>query len=136
MTTIASGDAVQKLQVGQRAFDSTQQAAEVANGVGWSHDHLMFLTSSLLGFLSVVVLASTFLMWRQRSSADHMLRIFGIILIAGLSTFLLICGYSSAQLTPIVGLFGAIAGYLLGKDSGGQKTNPTENARHADDKTG
>lgn len=134
MTTIASGDAVQKLQAGQRAFDSTQQVAEVANGVGWSHDHLMFLTGSLLGFLSIVVLASTFLMWRQRSTADHMLRIFGIILIAGLSTFLLICGYSSAQLTPIVGLFGAIAGYLLGKDSGEKRAIPPEYPNKGADK--
>lgn len=125
MTTITSGDAVQKLQAGQREFDATQQVAGVVNGVGWSQDQLMFLTVALLVFLSVVVLASTLLMWRQRSSADHMLRVFGIILIAGLSTFLLICGYSSAQLTPIVGLFGAIAGYLLGKDSGEKRDSPS-----------
>ena len=32
------------------------------------------------------------------------------------SALLLVVGYSNEQLTPIVGLFGAIAGYLLGKD--------------------
>lgn len=34
-----------------------------------------------------------------------------------MSSLLLVVGYSNDQLTPIVGLFGAIAGYLLGKDS-------------------
>lgn len=33
----------------------------------------------------------------------------------GLSPLLLVVGYNNEQSTPIVGLFGAIAGYLLGK---------------------
>jgi hypothetical protein len=30
----------------------------------------------------------------------------------------MVVGYSNEQLTPIIGLFGAVAGYLLGKDPG------------------
>jgi hypothetical protein len=41
------------------------------------------------------------------------IRALGIISILGL---LLIVGYSNERLTPIIGLFGAIAGYLVGRD--------------------
>ena len=34
-----------------------------------------------------------------------------------MSSILLVTGYNKDQLTPIVGLFGAISGYLLGKES-------------------
>jgi len=40
-----------------------------------------------------------------------------VVIIVGLSALLLVAGFSNDQLTPIVGLFGAIAGYLLGKES-------------------
>ena len=57
------------------------------------------------------------LLWKKGASGAHILRVFGIITILGFSALLLFVGYSNTQLTPIVGLFGAIAGYLLGKDS-------------------
>jgi len=44
-----------------------------------------------------------------------MLRAFGILSIICVSAVLLVVGYNNEQLTPSVGLFGAIAGYLLGK---------------------
>jgi hypothetical protein len=42
---------------------------------------------------------------------------FGLTMILCLSAFLMVTGYGQAKLTPIIGLFGAIAGYLLGKDT-------------------
>ncbi|MCI0557733.1 MAG: hypothetical protein MN733_04505, partial [Nitrososphaera sp.] len=61
------------------------------------------------------------LLWRQGSPPQQVLKIFGILSIIGVSALLLIVGYGNEQLTPIVGLFGAIAGYLLGKDSNSPK---------------
>ncbi|MCI0557732.1 MAG: hypothetical protein MN733_04500, partial [Nitrososphaera sp.] len=61
------------------------------------------------------------LLWRQGSPPQQVLKIFGILSIIGVSALLLIVGYGNEQLTPIVGLFGAIAGYLLGKDSNSAK---------------
>jgi hypothetical protein len=57
------------------------------------------------------------LLWRSRAQPHQVLRVFGILTIVALSALLLVVGYSNEQLTPIIGLFGAIAGYLLGKDS-------------------
>ena len=63
------------------------------------------------------------LLWRSGAPPHQVLRVFGVITILGFSALLLVVGYNNEQLTPIVGLFGAIAGYLLGKDS---KTNKDE----------
>ena len=50
-------------------------------------------------------------------SSLGILKLFGILSIIGMSSILLVTGYNKDQLTPIVGLFGAISGYLLGKES-------------------
>ena len=72
---------------------------------------------SLLIFTCIAMGLVTVLLWKSgKFSASSLLRIFGIITIIGVSSLLLIAGYSKEQLTPIVGLFGAIAGYLLGKE--------------------
>jgi hypothetical protein len=56
-------------------------------------------------------------MWRSKAQPHHILRAFGILSIVALSALLMVVGYSNEQLTPIVGLFGAVAGYLLGKEA-------------------
>ena len=50
-------------------------------------------------------------------SSLGILKLFGILSIIGMSSILLVTGYDKDQLTPVVGLFGAISGYLLGKES-------------------
>lgn len=82
------------------------------------HALMPTLASSILLFTLFALLLAAALLWKKQCSALEILRIFGVILIIGLSSFLLVAGYSDEQLTPIVGLFGAIVGYLLGKDSG------------------
>ena len=42
-------------------------------------------------------------------------KLFIIVVVVGASLFLLTAGYSQAQMTPIIGLLGAIIGYALGK---------------------
>ena len=83
----------------------------------WTPEMVKFLTLSTFAFMSLTLILCTALLWRKGASGANILRVFGIISIIGLSALLLFVGYSNEQLTPIVGLFGAIAGYLLGKDS-------------------
>ncbi|MGY8896453.1 MAG: hypothetical protein ACKVI8_00340 [Paraglaciecola sp.] len=83
----------------------------------WSPELIMQLTYSILGFASLALLLCTILLWGKSVTSIGILRIFGILCIVGLSAILLITGFGKDQLTPIIGLFGAIAGYLLGKDS-------------------
>jgi hypothetical protein len=121
-------DALSALDAAQAAFDKAQGLAGASQP--WSGDLVQFLSISILTFSCVTLLLITALLWRKDTPAMQILRIFGIIAIIGVSSVLLITGYSNDQLTPIVGLFGAIAGYLLGKDP----TGPADADRQHDGK--
>lgn len=82
----------------------------------WNPHLIKDLSYSVLGFTIIILALSTLLLWKKGADAQDILKVFGIIAIIGLSSVLLITGYGKEQLTPIVGLFGAIAGYLLGKE--------------------
>lgn len=99
------------------ATNGVSKVGEVG-GIVWSPQLVQTLTLAVLSFGVVVLALMTFLLYRNRESGMQILRCFGVVLIVCLSAVLLVVGYSNEQLTPIVGLFGAIAGYLLGKDSG------------------
>jgi hypothetical protein len=100
------------------AINVEQQASNASDGIVlWSPDLVRFLSVSVLLFTFLALLLSAVLLWRQKSPGTSVLRIFGIITIIGMSAVLLVVGYSNSQLTPIIGLFGAIAGYLLGRDT-------------------
>jgi hypothetical protein len=108
--------AINALEMAQQAFDKT--AVSSANWVQpWSQELVTFLSAGVLAFSGITVILATLLLWRSSAQPQQILRVFGIITIVGFSALLLVVGYSNEQLTPIVGLFGAIAGYLLGKDS-------------------
>ncbi len=93
----------------------------------WTPEMLRFLTAWTFGFMAFSVLVCAVLLWRTSATGLTILRVIGIVTIIGLSALLLFVGYSNEQLTPIVGLFGAIAGYLLGKDSPPAAPTPPTN---------
>lgn len=110
------------LDKAQKAFDNAQ-ASPTAWFQPWSQELVQFLSIGVLGFTCIALIMATVLLWRSGASPHQVLRVFGVISILGFSALLLVVGYNNEQLTPIVGLFGAIAGYLLGKDS---RTNREE----------
>jgi hypothetical protein len=64
----------------------------------------------------VALLMQFFLLWRVRNlKAEDTLRSFGVVLIIMGTLFVIAAGYSSVQIAPALGLFGTIAGYLLGR---------------------
>ena len=83
----------------------------------WTPDLIRYLVVAVLVFTMISLVLSTLLLWRRNAHGDTVLKVFGIISIVGISAVLLVAGYNNDQLTPIVGLFGAIAGYLLGKEA-------------------
>jgi hypothetical protein len=82
--------------------------------VVWTTQMVQTLTFAILGLTLCALVMSAILLWSKDRTGNDILRVFGIILIISLSAVLLVIGYSNEQLTPVVGLFGAIAGYLLG----------------------
>tara|TARA_R110001599_G_scaffold333327_1_gene549247 strand:- start:551 stop:916 length:366 start_codon:yes stop_codon:yes gene_type:complete len=104
------------LNMAQKALDEAQ-ASSSAWVQPWSPELVQFLAISVLGFSCVALVMATVLLWRSGAPPHQVLQVFGVITILAFSALLLVVGYNNEQLTPIVGLFGAIAGYLLGKDS-------------------
>ena len=112
-----ASDNLTELQNAQAALNQSVKVAEkVSAAQPWSESLVKYLSASVLIFIVLMLLLCTILLWRKNAEASEILKIFGILTIVGLSALLLITGYSNDQLTPIVGLFGAIAGYLLGKE--------------------
>jgi hypothetical protein len=63
----------------------------------------------------VVMVALSIILWKKESSADDAIRAYALVLII-IGTIVLICaGYSNDQIAPAMGLFGTVAGYLLGR---------------------
>ena len=108
--------ALAALDTAQKALDQTGLAASTWIQP-WSPELVQFLAIAVLGFSCIALIMATVLLWRSRAQASQVLRVFGVITILGFSALLLVVGYNNEQLTPIVGLFGAIAGYPLGKDA-------------------
>ncbi len=67
---------------------------------------------------TLVILALTFLLWKKGTGTEDAIRAYAIVLII-IGTIVLICaGYSNDQIAPAIGLFGTVAGYLLGRKGG------------------
>lgn len=107
----------EKIDASIAPLDAPPTLGHVASSTSWNHDLVTFLSTSILIFTFGALLIGAILLWRHRSQSSQILHVLGVITILGVSAFLLVVGYSNEQLTPIIGLFGAIAGYLLGKDS-------------------
>jgi CHASE2 domain-containing sensor protein len=83
----------------------------------WSPELVIYLSTAILLVTALALILGSILMWKRANSSQDILRLYGVVIIVGLSALLLVTGFSNEQLTPIVGLFGAMAGYLLGKES-------------------
>jgi hypothetical protein len=101
--------------------DKAQSAVNVGvpnhGGQPWTPELVTYLATAILLITALALVLGSVLMWKRSNSSQDILRLYGVVIIVGLSSLLLVTGFSNEQLTPIVGLFGAIAGYLLGKDS-------------------
>ena len=76
------------------------------------------LTLAIIGLGVLVILALSFVLRAKAASADDAIRAYSITLII-VGTMVLICaGYSNDQIAPAMGLFGTVAGYLLGRKAG------------------
>jgi uncharacterized membrane protein len=82
----------------------------------WSVTNAMTTSVAVLLFGLLVLFLATCLI-RLGKSYQAVLRVFGTILIITVSVFLVVAGYNSNQIAPVMGLLGTIAGYLLGKDT-------------------
>lgn len=88
----------------------------VEAGGGYLSSPEIMLTLMVIG-LTLVALTMQYLLLKKttRLKAEDTLRVFGVTLILMGTLFAITAGYSSSQIAPAVGLFGTVAGYLLGR---------------------
>lgn len=88
----------------------------------WSKELVIILSSSILifGFSTLLVMAY---MIRKGGNADQILRLCALPLIIVAAIFLVVTGYNNEQISPVMGLLGAIAGYLLGSKGNANATS-------------
>lgn len=86
------------------------------DGDWWSVTNAMTMSSAILIFGLVVLVLATYLI-KKGIAPEAVLRIFGTILIIVIASFLVVAGYSDQQISPVIGLLGTLAGYLLGKET-------------------
>ncbi len=100
---------------------SAQQAPEHASRA-WTNVEV-YLSIAILAFGLAVLLLQTVLITRAQPTwhPKSILRMMGLTLIIAAGLFLITAGYSADQVSPMMGLLGTIAGYLLGAGEAGGK---------------
>ena len=84
-----------------------------------------WLSIEVLAFGVIVVGLQFKLLLRNRVKAEEMLRVFGVTLILVGTLFAITAGFSAQDIGPALGLFGTVAGYLLGR-----RTAPQQKEAH------
>ncbi|WP_299413068.1 hypothetical protein [Acaryochloris sp. IP29b_bin.148] len=95
-----------------------EQPPEIGGIVPLLSDREYFLSIAVLIF-GILVIASEVYLLRNSSDEPRMILLVivtTIIVLAGL--FIITAGLSTEQVAPAFGLYGAIVGYLLGKEGG------------------
>ena len=72
---------------------------------------------SVLVFGLLLVLIEAFLALKGKLSGNAAFKLIGLTIVICAGVFVIPAGFSSNQMTPLMGLLGAVAGYLLGKDA-------------------
>lgn len=87
-------------------------------------DFEILLSGAILLFGVLVVGAEYQLLRKVPVTPDEALRVYSITLIVVGTLFSITAGFDSNQIAPAMGLFGTIAGYLLGRHAAGKSQDP------------
>ncbi len=76
-----------------------------------------FTITLIAAAIGLIALAMEFILLRRVGTlkAEDALRVFAVTLIIIGTLFFITAGFSSTQIAPAMGLFGTVAGYLLGR---------------------
>ena len=84
-----------------------------------------FYLALIVALLALIAFLMEFILLRKirNLKADDMLRVFAVTLVIFGTLFFVTVGFGAQQIAPAIGLFGTIAGYLLGKTAKGGKSD-------------
>jgi hypothetical protein len=87
----------------------------------------MFIAVATLAFGAVFLVATIYSAGRKYISGHIVFELVGFIFILSMAVFILAVGYNEAQMAPVFGLMGTIAGYLFGHESKAGPAAPASN---------
>lgn len=96
------------------AGETSEIETPIISHNGFVFDDGLFLSISILTFSLLVFGLMTYLI-KQGKEPELILKTFGSILIIVSAVFLIVAGYSEDQISPVIGLLGTVAGYILGR---------------------
>jgi len=110
-----------------------QPPTDVEMGMGNAKQILtsfeFYLSLEILLFGLVVVILEYMLLRKKNVRAEDTLRVYAVTLVIVGTLFAITAGYGSEQIAPAMGLFGTIAGYLLGRRFSGEGNSATSNEK-------
>lgn len=100
---------------------SPSDAAKMAE-VGGPHFNQEIQFTLLIILFALVSLLFLYLAAKEGKATPFFLRIYLITIIVFGTLAIVASAYTTEQIAPVVGLFGTIAGYVLGKSDGSNET--------------
>jgi hypothetical protein len=94
---------------------SSSSGAGAVKAKTFLSDFEFWLSAEILLFGLGVVVIEFLLLRKAPVTAEEALRVYAVTLIIVGTLFAITAGFDSNQIAPAMGLFGTIAGYLLGK---------------------
>jgi hypothetical protein len=91
------------------------QAAKVTGGSADFYSLGELRLTVIILFFGLVAIAVYYALLRHERATPYALRIFVIIILIFGTLLVVSSAYSTDQIAPVVGFFGTIAGYLLGR---------------------
>jgi hypothetical protein len=84
-----------------------------------------FLSISILLFGLFTIGLLLFFIRKNTENNIYMFKLLGVMFIGTITVFLIPAGFSNEQITPIVGLLGTLAGYLVGSSTNLNNNKPS-----------
>lgn len=85
--------------------------------ISWMSSNELILSVSVLLFGVFVISQQSFVIRKSQFEANDIIKIYGLSFIILATLFIITAGYGSEQIAPAMGLFGTIAGYILGRNT-------------------
>jgi VIT1/CCC1 family predicted Fe2+/Mn2+ transporter len=110
-------------KISQNKYIATENKKndESVNIQAWTPELALTLSFGIL-FFGVIIIAVMAYLLKKGLNARSILRLFSVPLIIVSAIFLVVAGYGEKQISPVIGLLGTIAGYLLGNSTDNDKT--------------
>lgn len=120
--TPAPGNASTGANVPAKATTPAAHAIQhSSDDIGWMTNKESVLASFVLMFGAFLAILQAFLMIKREFKAHEIIRLSGLTFIVISTLFIITAGYGAAQIAPAMGLFGTLAGYILGRTQGGDR---------------